>query len=134
MKPTNLSRYLSQYLSVYLPGMKGLSHNTIASRRDSFMLLFCYLREVKNLKPEKTEITVLNKETVISFLDWIESERGCGISTRNIRLSAIKSFFSYLQMQTPDYMYQCQQILAIPPKKCPEKGVEYLTLDGVLTA
>ena len=89
------------------------------------------LKEVKNLKPERTEITNLSKETIISFLDWIEADRRCGISTRNIRLSAIKAFFSYLQMQTPDYIYQCQQILAIPPKKCPEKGLEYMTLDGI---
>lgn len=131
MKPTNLSRHLDQYLTAYLPGTKGLSYNTIASHRDAFVLLFSYLREARNLKPEKTEVTTLDRETVIAFLDWIEAVRGCGISTRNIRLSAIKAFFSYLQLQTPDYIYQCQQIMAIPPKKCPEKGLEYLTLDGV---
>ncbi len=122
MKPTNLSRHLGQYLTAYLPGTKGLSYNTIASHRDTFVLLFSYLKEVRNLKPEKTEVATLGKETVTAFLDWIESNRRCGISTRNIRLSAIKAFFSYLQMQTPDYIYQCQQIMAIPTKKCPEKG------------
>lgn len=131
MKPTNLSRYLSNYLLEYLPNTMGLSHNTITSRRDSYMLLFLYLQNERKIKPETAEINLLSKDLITEFLSWLESERSSSAATRNIRLSAIKSFFSYVQVQTPDYMYQCQQIMSIPLKKIPEKGLEYLTLDGV---
>lgn len=68
---------------------------------------------------------------IVGFLDWLETVRNSSISTRNIRLAAIKSLFSYIQTQTPDYIYQCQQILSIPRKKEPEHILEYLTVEGV---
>ena len=39
--------------------------------------------------------------------------------------------FSYIQTQTPDYIYQCQQILSIPRKKEPGHTLEYLTIEGI---
>lgn len=129
MKPTNFARYMSLYL--FLPGIKGVSYNTIASKRDAYMLLLKYLKETKNVKPEDAEIPQLSREVIAEFLDWLETARNSSISTRNIRLAAIKSLFSYIQTQTPDYIYQCQQILSIPRKKEPVHTLEYLTVDGV---
>ncbi len=122
---------MSSYLTEFLPGVKGASYNTIASKRDAYILLLKYCEEIKHLKPEKVDIPVLTAETIIGYLDWLERSRNIGISTRNIRLAAIKSLFSYIQTQTPDYIYQCQQILSIPRKKEPERTLEYLTLEGV---
>jgi len=42
MKPTNFARYMSRYLIEFLPGVKGVSYNTIASKRDTYMLLLKY--------------------------------------------------------------------------------------------
>jgi site-specific recombinase XerD len=131
MKPTDLAKCLTKYLTSYLPGTKGLSSNTIASRRDTFTLLFQYLKDVKGLNPSKAEITNLDVETIVNFLDWLEYSRGNSISSRNIRLSALKAFFKYIQTQIPDYIFLCQQIAEMPLKKCPDKGFEYLTTDGI---
>lgn len=131
MKPTDLAKYLTGYLTSYLPNTRGLSTNTIASRRDTFTLFFSYLQDEKKISPSKADISNLDAETIIGFLDWLENTRECSISTRNLRLSALKAFFQYIQTQTPDYMYLCQQIAALPLKKCPDKNIEYLTLDGI---
>lgn len=131
MKPTSFARYMSMYLTEFLPGVKGVSYNTIASKRDTYMLLFKYLKESQNIKPEAVDIPQLNAEVITDFLEWLETTRNSSISTRNIRLAAIKSLFSYIQMQTPDYIYQCQQVLSIPRKKEPEHSLEYLTVDGI---
>lgn len=131
MKPTDLARYLTGYLTSYLPNTRGLSTNTIASRRDTFTLFFSFLRDEKKISPSKVNISSLDCETVIDFLDWLENTHGCSISTRNLRLSALKTFFQYIQMQTPDHMYLCQQIASLPLKKSADKNIEYLTLDGI---
>jgi site-specific recombinase XerD len=131
MRPTDFANYLSQYLSIYLPGSVGLSTNTIASRRDCFVLLLRYLQDVKKLIPEKIEVPVLTAELITEFLNWLEAERCCSVSTRNLRLSSLKAFFRYLQIQTPDYIYQCQQIAALPMKKQPDYGLDYLSLDCI---
>jgi site-specific recombinase XerD len=93
MKPTNFANHLGRYLSVYLPGTAGLSANTIASRRDCFMLLLQYLRDVKGIVPERIDVPGLTPELVAEYLDWLERERNCSVSTRNLRLSALKAFF-----------------------------------------
>jgi site-specific recombinase XerD len=131
MKPTNFAVHLSKYLSAYLPGTVGLSTNTIASRRDCFTLLIQYLRDIKGLAPERIDVPILTSDLITEYLDWLERERLCSISTRNLRLSALKAFFQYLQTQTPDYMYQCQQISTLPLKKKPDRGLEYLSVDGI---
>jgi len=131
MKPTALAQSISQYLTFYLTGTKGLSSNTIASRRDTFILLFQFLKVEKKMDATKVVISDLGVELILDFLNWIEIVRKCSISTRNIRLSGIKAFFQYIQTQTPDYMHISQQILSIQPKKCPEEIMEYLTLDGI---
>ena len=131
MKPTSFARYMSSYLTEYLPGIKGVSHNTVSSKRDAYILLLRYLQETNGLRPEAVDIPLISKEVVTEYLNWLETSRNSSVSTRNIRLAAIKSLFSYIQIQTLDYSYQCQQIQSIPRKKEPEHTLEYLSIDGV---
>ena len=131
MNPTCFARYMSKYLTEYLPGIQGVSYNTIASKRDAYILLLKYLDDTQNIKAEDVDIPLLTRETIIKYLEWLEKSRGSSVSTRNIRLAAIKSLFSYIQTQTPDYIYQCQQILSIPRKKEPGHTLEYLTVEGI---
>ena len=131
MNSTWFARYMSKYLTEYLPGIQGVSYNTIASKRDAYILLLKYLADAQNIKAEDVDIPLLSRETIIKYLEWLEKSRGSSVSTRNIRLAAIKSLFSYIQTQTPDYIYQCQQILSIPRKKEPGHTLEYLTIEGI---
>ena len=131
MNPTCFARYMSKYLTEYLPGIQGVSYNTIASKRDAYILLLKYLDDTQNIKAEDVDIPLLSRETIIKYLEWLEKSRGSSVSTINIRLAAIKSLFSYIQTQTPDYIYQCQQILSIPRKKEPGHTLEYLTVEGI---
>ena len=62
---------------------------------------------------------------------WLESSRGCSVSTRNQRLAAFHSFFGYLQTERPEYILLCQKILAIDFKTAPKRSVGYLTLEAI---
>ena len=73
----------------------------------------------------------MDVDTINAFLNWLESKRQSSKSTRNLRLTSLKTFFKYIQTVTPDYIYQCQQIAGIPLKKVPEDSISYMTLDGV---
>lgn len=131
MKPTDFSYHLTKYLSTYLPGMQGLSSNTIASRRDAFTLLLGFCKKVKGVPVEKVEIQTLSVKLITDFLDWLENDRKCCASTRNQRLTSIKAFFKYLQTETPEYILLCQQIMSVPLKKTINRNICYLTLDGI---
>jgi site-specific recombinase XerD len=105
MKPTDFSKYLTDFLTRYLPHERGASPNTICSYRDTFITYLNYM-EANGIKAEKLTMNCITKASIVSFLDWLETERGCSISTRNLRLAAIHSFFKYVQYQHPDNIYE----------------------------
>src|SRR5438132_13620749 len=117
MKPTDFSNYLTQFLSDYLPGQKNVSPNTIRSYRDTFKLLLQYFQEREGMPPEKITMSCLIQERVISFLDWLETERGCAVTTRNLRLTAVHSFSRMQKPQAQDPLFLSQRLPAIPSKK-----------------
>jgi len=130
MKPTDFSIYLTQFLSDYLPGQKNVSPNTIRSYRDTFKLLLRYFQEREG-PPEKIKMSCITRVRITSFLDWLETERGCGVTTRNLRLTAVHSFFWYAQAESPESLFHFQKVIAIPTKKSGKKTVEHLTPDGI---
>lgn len=131
MKPTDFSIYLTQFLSDYLPGQKNVSPNTIRSYRDTFKLLLRYFQEQERIPPEKITMSCINQVSVTSFLDWLETERGCAVTTRNLRLTAIHSFFRYAQAESPESLFHFQKVIAIPVKRWRKKIVEHLTPEGI---
>jgi len=71
-------RWLSRFLTNYLAGERDLSAQTIASYRDAIRLLLTWFRDVGGTRPEKLRLADLNRARVLSFLDWLEAERGKG--------------------------------------------------------
>jgi len=124
----NFAKYLSDYLTIYLPGVIKVSDHTINSYRDTFKL-FLKFAQSKNVKIEKMTLEKITKNFILEFLEWIEKERNCSISTRNQRLTAIKSFFKYVQTDFPENLYEIRRILSIRKKKCAKPLVAYLTSD-----
>lgn len=131
MKETDFAQYLTQFLSVYLPGQVGSKRNTQLAYRDSFSLFLRYCRDQENLSPEKLTVAKVDRELILRFLQWLEDERNCKAATRNQRLAAIHSFFSFLMVEEPQYMQQSQKILAIPMKKTDKPPLMYLPLDSI---
>lgn len=131
MKPTDFARYLTDFLTVYLSGQKNASKNTILSYRDTFKLLLKYCQDIENIKPEHITLEILSSNLVSDFLNWLEKERKCSISTRNQRLAAIHSFFRYVQGEMPSGIYYFQKVMAIPIKKTEKPIVEHLTPDAI---
>ena len=66
---------------------------------------------------------------MLDFLNDLETTRGNGPSSRNIRLAAIKSFMHFLEYRVPSAIEQIRRILAIPAKKTESKLVRHLTAE-----
>lgn len=129
MKPINLSIYISNYLAKYLPGIAGLSTNTILSYRDMFRLLLSFYESELSISPEKIQTDNFNQNNILNFLKWLEDKRNNSISTCNIRLSSIHSFCRYLMKKEPSLMVEMKQILDIPYRKTKKGTIEYVNSD-----
>jgi integrase/recombinase XerD len=131
MKPTDFAKHLTEFLSVYLPSQKNVSKNTIHSYRDTFKLLITYCQEKENIPAERITMDILSSKLITNFLEWLENERKCRISSRNQRLAAIHSFFRHVQSEEPSGIFHFQKIIAIPIKKAKKAVVEYLTPEAM---
>ena len=127
----DFDRLLTMYLSEYLPVQRAVSENTVSSYCTTFKLLIHYCREVEKIQERQLDFLSLTDDLVIRFLQWIEDERGCSISTRNQRLFALHSFFRYAQGQLPQYYMNFSKILNISKKKAPKPSIGYIELDNM---
>lgn len=131
MKTTDFAKYLTSFLGEYLPSTRNVSENTIKSYRDTFKMFLVYCNDFLQLNTQKLTLKKINEETIVSFLNWLENERQCSISTRNQRLAGIHAFYRYLLTNSPEHLLTSQKILQIPLKKYEKPFVEHLTPEQV---
>lgn len=123
--------YLREFLTVYLPKQRRCSPNTIKSYQDAFNLYRTFLSESRGIPFMEITLELFDYTTINEFLDWLQSTRGCGTSTRNQRLAAMNSFLNYVAIQDPammEYYVKAKNIPAqkakgIPLKSMPEEAV-----------
>ena len=70
-----LARALRKFFSDHLPRLRGLSPHTIHSYRDSFTLLLRFLTSKRSRPVAKLDLTDIEAEDVVAFLDYLEEER-----------------------------------------------------------
>lgn len=118
--------YLTTFFTKYITLQRGFSENSVSSYSDTFILFFRYCQEVHSMRQEKMNFSTINKGLVTEFCDWIEEDRNCSISTRNLRLTALHAFFRYVQSEAPQYAALCRDILEIKMKKNARKPPSHL--------
>jgi integrase/recombinase XerD len=126
MNTKPLSYYVQNYFMSYLIAQRGYGSNTIASYRDTFKLLFLFLSE-NGRKVSKLSLDDIDRTCIIGFLQWLESQRNNAVSTRNVRLAHLKSFWGYVLAIAPEISGHCSQIINIPFKKVDKKLPSYMT-------
>ncbi len=138
MKPsTILPVLLTRFFSQRLIQQRHASPHTISSYRDTFRLLLKFAKIQLGKEPSDLTWEEIDAPLIIAFLDDLQQHRGIGARSRNLRLTAIRSFFHYVAFELPDRSEQIQRILAIPSKSYPHKQIHYLSrqeTDALLTA
>ena len=77
--------------------------------------------------PAQLDWDDLDATTISAFLNYLEIERRNSTRTRNVRLTAIRSLFSYAALRHPEHALLIQRVLAIPPKRFDKRIVTFLT-------
>jgi site-specific recombinase XerD len=123
---TSFSTLLQSFFTDRLINQRQVSIHTIASYRDTFRLLLAFAQEQFNKSPSQLELDDLNAPFIGAFLDHIQSDRHNGSRTRNLRLTAIRSFFKYVAFQEPSRSAHIQRVLAIPTKRQDRPLIDFL--------
>lgn len=120
---------LQRFFTKRLMQEKQVSHHTISSYRDTFRVLLKFLTTKLRKSPSGLSLEEVNASAITAFLSEMEKEHGISVRTRNLRLTAIHSFFNFLALEVPNCAAQIQQVLAIPHKRHTRTLVTFLSRD-----
>jgi site-specific recombinase XerD len=123
----NLPSLLQSFFTTRLMTQRKASPHTIASYRDTFRLLLQFAQKRLRRAPSQLELENLDASLVDAFLEDLENCRGNGARSRNLRLTAIRSFFRYASLEAPAQSGIIQRVLAIPNQRQPRALVGFLT-------
>lgn len=121
-----LGPWVRRFLLEHLIAERNLARNTQLSYRDTLTLLLPFLSRHAAVPIERLAVHDLSADRVRVFLDHIESERGCGVVTRNQRLGAIHSLARFVGMRSPEHLAWCSQVRSVPFKKAAKTVIGYL--------
>ena len=128
---TALAPTLQAFFTDRLLGQRGASSHTIAGYRDTWRLLLSFAAQRTGKNPCQLDIADLDAPLIAAFLDHLEQHRGNSPRTRNNRLAAIRSLFSWAALRHPEHAATIQRVLAITPKRFQRNLVTYLTSDEI---
>lgn len=127
MRPANLAPLIQSFFTRRLIQQRQASPHTISSYRDTFRLLLKFLERQLGKAPSQLSLEDLEAPRIATFLHGLETDRGNSAGTRNLRLTAIRSFFRYVSFEVPENAGQIQRVLAIPGKRQPRPLVRFLS-------
>jgi site-specific recombinase XerD len=128
---------LERFFTERLMRQRQASAHTIASYRDTFKMLLLFAQKRLHKAPSALSLEDVDAPLVAAFLDDLEATRGITARTRNLRLTAVHSFFRFASFEAPTHAAQIARALAIPAKKFSRRLVPFLSraeVDALLAA
>ena len=128
---------LERFFTQRLMQQRQASAHTIASYRDTFKLLLEFAQRRLHKAPFVPALEDIDAPLITAFLDEQEQVRGVVARTRNLRLTAVHSFFRYVAFEMPSHSEHIQRVLAIPAKRFTRTLVPFLSrqeVDALLAA
>ena len=101
--------------------------NTVATYRDTFRLLILYAAKRQGVDQRQLRVKHIDADLVRCFLKFCKDERGNSASSRNTRLSAIRSFFKYIREGSEPWLQEhCSEVLNISSQPLEERPANHL--------
>lgn len=121
-----LAVLLEGFFTQRLMNQRQASAHTLRSYRDTFRLLLRFAQQYLNKPPSALAFDEIDAPLITSFLEDLEKSRGITARSRNLRLTAIRSFFRYAAYEEPSRSSQIQRVLAMPSKRYTRSLIHFL--------
>ncbi len=128
---TPFPQLLHAFFYDWLIEQRNTSRHTIVAYRDSWRLFLRFVAQRQQKVVAKLTLLQLTAAEVLAFLNHLEQERHVSIATRNCRLAALRSFFTFVADREPLAAAQCAEVLRIPTKRAPQRELGYLETEEV---
>ena len=135
--PISLAALLERFFTQRLMQQRQASPHTIGSYRDTFRQFLKFTEQRLHKPPSGLDFQEVDAPLIMAFLDHLEKQQSVSTRSRNLRLTALRSFFRFAAFEAPAHSAQIQRVLAIPSKRFTRTLVQFLTraeVDALLAA
>ncbi len=135
--PASFAPLLERFFTQRLMQQRQASPHTISSYRDTFRQFLKFVEKRLHRPPARLSFEQIDAPLIVAFLDDLEKRKRVSVRSRNLRLTALHSFFRYAAFEAPEHCAQIQRVLAIPSKRFTRTLVPFLTrpeVDALLAA
>jgi site-specific recombinase XerD len=128
-----LAPLITAFFRQHLAVEKGVSKNTINSYSYAFKFLCRYVSARVGRSPSELYLQDLDAPMIRDFLEHLERDGGNTARTRNLRLTAVRTFMRYVEYEVPSALEQVRRVLAISNKRTEERLINHLTKEQMKT-
>ena len=115
------------FFKVYLPIQRGYSPHTIRSYQKALDTFLDFIKNENRVELSQITFKMINANILSAYLDSVE-QNGCGVSTRNHRLTSIRAFFDYAAKIDLSTVIYLSEICKVPKKNTIKPDVvEYMS-------
>ncbi|MFZ4288005.1 tyrosine-type recombinase/integrase [Variovorax sp. HJSM1_2] len=124
---------VQEFFTDYMVQQRGLSSRTVASYRDTFVLLLRFAEEERHLPAHGMTMPALDARFLADFLDHLEIHRHNCVRSRNVRLAAVRAFLKFAARRDPANLGVIENALAVPMKRFERKMVGFVPHEQMLS-
>ena len=123
---------VQEFFTDYMVQQRALSPRTVASYRDTFVLLLRFAEDKLHLPAHGMAMADLNARFLADFLDYLETQRHNSVRSRNVRLAAVRAFLKFAARRDPANLGVIENALAVPMKRFERKMVGFVPHEQML--
>lgn len=132
-KMNSLFTMIHNFLLIALPKERKCSENTIRSYKKALELLLDFTKKKTGKPLSALSFEDINKNTLSEFLEYLETERSCSVSTRNQRLHCIRSFYRYAAQEDISTVCYFNEIEKVKKAKQRRNLIEHMSETAIQT-
>ena len=131
-RPPSFASLVQQFFTEYLVAQRAVSPCTVACYRDALKLFLDFAGRRLRKAPTALGLTDIAPELILSFLDHLEHVRHNAVRSRNLRLTALRSFLKFAGRRDVSSLYAVERALAVPMKRFERPMLGFLTREEMM--
>ncbi len=131
-KSPSFASLVQQFFTEYLVAQRALSPRTVACYRDALVLFLDFATHKLDKAPTSLTLADIRPDLILAFLDHLEHERNNTIRSRNLRLTALRSFLKFAGRRDVASLHFVEQALAVPMKRFERPMLGFLTREEMV--
>jgi site-specific recombinase XerD len=130
--PPSFPALVQQFFTEYLVAQRAVSPRTVASYRDALSLFLGFASNKLGKAPTAMQLADIRPELILAFLDHLEQGRKNTVRSRNLRLTALRTFLKFAARRDVTALHDIERALAVPMKRFERPMLGFLTRPEML--